>query len=113
MTHLTHDELQQLRYALEVERSTLQDTIAKRDNEARGIASRVTEAGDVAEQMIEQESALRLAAFDRSLLAEVEHALAKLEAGTYGISEDSGAPISMERLRVIPWARRTLEEEEK
>lgn len=53
---------------------------------------------------------MQLASFDSGLLADVEHALAKIEAGTYGVSEDSGAPIPLSRLRAVPWARRPLEE---
>ena len=38
-------------------------------------------------------------------LAEVEHALAKFDAGTYGICERCGRPIPLARLRVLPEAR--------
>ena len=72
-----------------------------------------TDEVDIAERMIAQEAALRLGAFDKNLLSEIDHALVKLDAGTYGLSEDSGRPIPVERLRAVPWARRTLEEEEK
>jgi DnaK suppressor protein len=37
-------------------------------------------------------------------------ALAKLGAGTYGISEKSGAPIPYERLTAVPWARHGADE---
>ncbi len=36
---------------------------------------------------------------------------ARLEAGTYGISIESGEPIPAERLEAIPTAERTAEEE--
>jgi RNA polymerase-binding transcription factor len=49
----------------------------------------------------------------RNLLAEIDRALAKIKAGTYGVSELSGLPIPVERLRVVPWARLTAEEEER
>jgi DnaK suppressor protein len=51
-----------------------------------------------------------LASQERALLAEVEHALSKLDAGTYGISESTGAPIRWERLRALPWARTDVHE---
>ena len=38
-------------------------------------------------------------------LDEVNHALAKIEKGTYGICEASGTPIPLERLRAIPHTR--------
>jgi RNA polymerase-binding transcription factor len=46
-----------------------------------------------------------------SQLGEVEHALAKFENGTYGISERSGRAIPVERLRVVPEARDNVGEQ--
>jgi DnaK suppressor protein len=45
-------------------------------------------------------------------LAEVEHALAKFDAGTYGICERCGRPIPLARLRVLPEARYDVDYEE-
>jgi DnaK suppressor protein len=45
-------------------------------------------------------------------LADVDRALAKIAAGTYGKSEVTGRPIPVERLRAIPWARLAADEEE-
>jgi RNA polymerase-binding transcription factor len=47
----------------------------------------------------------------REELAAVERAEARLTAGTYGLSIESGAPIPDERLEIIPWAERTADEE--
>jgi DnaK suppressor protein len=41
---------------------------------------------------------------DPQLLARVEHALEKLVSGMYGLCEDCGGPILLERLRLVPWA---------
>ena len=46
-------------------------------------------------------------------LAAVERAEARLAAGTYGLSVESGEPIPAERLEAIPWAERTPEEQER
>lgn len=40
----------------------------------------------------------------RSNLHDVELALAKIDAGTYGACERCGNPIGTERLEAIPWA---------
>lgn len=40
----------------------------------------------------------------RSNLHDVERALGKLDAGTYGMCERCGLPIAPERLDAIPWA---------
>ena len=46
-------------------------------------------------------------------LAAVERAEARLEAGTFGLSIDSGKPIPDGRLEARPTAERTVEEEER
>lgn len=40
----------------------------------------------------------------RSNLRDVERALAKIDAGTYGPCERCGGPIGPERLEALPWA---------
>ena len=40
----------------------------------------------------------------RSNLHDVELAIAKIDAGTYGACERCGNPIGTERLEAIPWA---------
>lgn len=57
----------------------------------------------------DQSLALDLAASQRGLLKEIDDALARIEAGTYGICEEMGKPIGVERLRHTPWARFCIE----
>ena len=45
----------------------------------------------------------------RSQLSEIESALARIERGTFGICEETGEPISLERLLAIPWTRLSIE----
>jgi DnaK suppressor protein len=45
-------------------------------------------------------------------LARVERALAKIDAGTYGLSDISGERIPVERLNAMPEATNTLREQE-
>jgi DnaK suppressor protein len=110
---LSEADLARLRQALDTKRAELIAAQRASAREGRGVVDRESEDGDIAEGIIEQDAALRLAAFDASLLADVERALAKLDAGRYGVSEDSGAPIPLERLEAVPWARRTAAEEER
>ena len=49
----------------------------------------------------------------RTELAAVERAEARLEAGTYGLSVESGDPIPDARLEALPTAERTIEEEDR
>lgn len=55
---------------------------------------------------------LRLADKERKLLVEVQHALAKIDAGTYGVCEGTDEPIGFERLNARPWARYSIEYKE-
>ncbi|HXJ20480.1 MAG TPA: TraR/DksA family transcriptional regulator [Polyangia bacterium] len=71
-----------------------------------------TEALDAAEQTREQDDAVESVERDRALLWEIEHALAKMDAGTYGVSELSSEPIGFPRLDAVPWARVTADESE-
>ena len=48
-----------------------------------------------------------------AILRDIDHALERIEEGTYGISEISGKPIPVARLRAIPWATMTVEEAER
>jgi DnaK suppressor protein len=68
---------------------------------------------DAATRAEEEAERLGLARQARGTLIEVDRALAKLDAGTYGVSELSGHPIPIERLRAVPWARLTADEEER
>ena len=52
-----------------------------------------------------------LVAHDLGRLAQAERALAKIEEGTYGLSDVSGRPISKERLEAMPEAIDTVEDQ--
>lgn len=67
---------------------------------------------DRARQERDRQAALHLSRADQERLAEVEAALARMDAGTYGLCEDTGEPIPAERLRAMPTARRTIEAQE-
>ncbi|MEK6701233.1 MAG: TraR/DksA family transcriptional regulator [Planctomycetota bacterium] len=57
----------------------------------------------------EQSLHLDLAAADRKLLKEIDDAIVRIDAGTYGICEMTGKPIKVERLEELPWARYSIE----
>jgi RNA polymerase-binding protein DksA len=44
-------------------------------------------------------------------LEEVDAALARIDAGTYGICEACGKPIGPDRLAAIPWARLCIDDQ--
>lgn len=44
-----------------------------------------------------------------ALLVQIDRALAKIDEGTYGVCEETGAQIAKERLEAKPWARFCVE----
>lgn len=62
----------------------------------------------------EEELRLDVRSRDRAmkLIAKIDHALRKIENGTYGYCEISGKPISIERLKARPVATMCLESQE-
>jgi DnaK suppressor protein len=109
---LSSAQLSQLRAALEAKRTELRRVIAARVRATADGDDELIEEGDVAAREIGITEADGVAEVDRRLLNDVERALAKMEAGTYGASEASGDPIPYARLKAIPWARNDADEEE-
>ena len=68
------------------------------------------EGGEGDTMVVERERDLALSAQARQTVADIEAALERLIAGTYGYSIESGRPISRERLEAIPWATVLVEE---
>lgn len=67
---------------------------------------------DEASERTSEADAAAVARADTRVLREIDAALERMAAGTYGTSEETGAPIGYERLRALPWARRSAREEE-
>lgn len=67
------------------------------------------ESGEGDTLAVERERDLALSAHARAAVEEIDAALARLDAGTYGICAASGKPIPKERLRAIPWAAERVE----
>lgn len=92
----------------------LREVLAAKARELRAagagpLNSDVADSGDVAESRAGRrllEAELRT---EDHLLEEVEAALGRLAAGTYGICEATGRRILPSRLRAIPWTRFTRE----
>ena len=101
-----------LRAVLEAKRAEL--VRAHEENLSVGTHSEEVAADpmDAATRATEEEELLSLASQERALLVEIDRALAKMADGTYGVSELSGRPIPVERLRAVPWARLAADEEE-
>lgn len=106
---LTKSQLDALRRKLEGERSRIQRLIQAAAPPHAPADQRI-ELEETAQRETERSHLLEIAARERALLAEIDRALAKLDAGTYGVSEKTGDPIPYERLVAIPWARSGVDE---
>ena len=59
---------------------------------------------DTATETVDREIDYTLEETDGRLLAAIDEALARIDAGTYGICVNCGAQIAPERLEAMPWA---------
>jgi RNA polymerase-binding protein DksA len=65
--------------------------------------------GDMATATFDRELDYTLEENAESVLQEINSALTRMEAGTYGRCQNCGQPISPERLEAIPWATRCID----
>jgi DnaK suppressor protein len=105
---MVRDELLRLRANAEAEAATL-----ARDLEALFAASRDSNADDEHDPEgatigFERAQLTALLSAARERIVEVDDALRRLAAGTYGACEGCGRPIVGERLAVRPFARRCI-----
>jgi RNA polymerase-binding transcription factor DksA len=68
------------------------------------------ESGEGDSLVVERERDLALSAQARQMVADIDAALLRIKAKTYGYSIQSGRPIPRERLKAIPWATELVEE---
>jgi DnaK suppressor protein len=97
----------ELREQLERKRAHLVAHIAELEaaQQDMDIGTRAVDQGDMSVDRTEWERERIEELEERTRLEEVEHALAKFAAGSYGLCEQCGRPIPLARLRIIPEAR--------
>jgi DnaK suppressor protein len=98
--HLDAETLHEFRDALTSERAILEATAAER----AATVVELTGQGDV-DSILEREVAEASAARARDAIEDIDDALTRMDAGTYGRCEVCGGPIPVERLEAIPHAR--------
>jgi DnaK suppressor protein len=103
------DELAEVRAELEGQATALRGEIdraeaasekLKRDQSSEGSG----DEADAGSKTFEREHEMSLANNSRDLLVQVERALGRLDAGTYGRCEECGNPIPKARLQAFPRA---------
>jgi DnaK suppressor protein len=108
----TDAEVAEVRTELEAEAAALREEIGQAEYE---IAERdsVSQAGDdeadASSKLAQREHELALTQNTRELLDQTEHALARIDAGTYGECESCGKPIGKARLQAFPRATLCVE----
>jgi DnaK suppressor protein len=105
-------DLEHFRTALLDERKRVTDAIEYLKKETPGSLEDETEEtsgvenhlGDQAAGTLDREIDYTLKDDAEQVLAQIEAALARIEAGTYGMCERGDKPIGEERLEARPWA---------
>jgi DnaK suppressor protein len=114
-SRLDHAFLERQKHALTLLRNRILQVRRGQEGEQANVNSELSgqarEYEDDAQKLASLELQDNLSAADDDRLSNIERALQKIEDGTYGLSEGSGAPISIERLQASPEALYTLEEQ--
>lgn len=112
---LTKAKLEKYRQLLITKRAELLGDVTNMENEALrsggsgGLSNTPQHAAEQGSENYDQTLSLNLAAQDRKLIKDIDDALARIEAGTYGLCELTAHPIPEARLNELPWARYTIE----
>jgi DnaK suppressor protein len=101
------------RELLAAERERIEQALAGIDDANPSEAPDEIDPSDEGEALYQEAFDEGIAEDLRGQLAAVERAEARLAAGTYGLSVESGKPIPDERLEARPTAELTVEEEER
>jgi DnaK suppressor protein len=108
---LSHEQLSSLKTLLEDEKMKLEHELSLLGKKVGqgNYEAQITDMGDhedeAASEVEEYVDTLAVEATLEHQLSEVEAALVRMEAGTYGICEKTGQDIAYERLAVYPSAR--------
>ncbi|SHK49542.1 TraR/DksA family transcriptional regulator [Thermocrinis minervae] len=105
---LSKEQLEVLRSKLLEERQKILERYRKKEDTQAVIEEQVKEPGDledISQMTYTQELLDNLSAREMMILREIDYALQKIQAGTYGICEYCGEEIPYERLLVLPWTR--------
>src|ERR1700716_4353242 len=114
MKALTPKDIRQFQGRLEAERDAIQARITTRKRHIQETVqeeSGVGDSGDESTRIYDREDETDANALDVETLEQVVRALARIDAGTYGVSEVSGKPIPIERLEAVPYATTLIDEE--
>lgn len=108
----TDAEVAEVRAELRAEAAALRNEIGLAESEIAerdGVAQAGDDEADASSKLAQREHDLALTQNTRELLDQTEHALARIDAGTYGECESCGKPIGKARLQAFPRATLCVE----
>lgn len=111
MGKMTKEQLQQCRQHLLREREKVAGEIkaiareaSKNPREASGDLSAYTvHMADMSSDTYERELAMNIASSEQEVLYQIDEALKRLDEGTYGACQQCNKPISLSRLKAVPY----------
>jgi len=111
---LGQEDLERFRQRLETDRSAVESRIEARGRDVQATVRDEEGVGDQADEaglLYDREQAIDDADFERDTLEQIDRALQRIDAGTYGVSEVSGKPIPIDRLEAVPYATTLVDEQ--
>lgn len=115
MKHLTADEVEELRAALEAEKDDILEQLAEHGRStdgdwqgSSGASGEEADPNDAADNIEELATNVSLVEELEGRLKDINAAIERMEKGTYGIDESTGEAIDVERLRANPAARTNI-----
>ena len=111
---LTPEQIAHFRTRLVEERRLIEARISARETDIRDTVrdeEGVGDSDDEAVRLYDREDEIVSNELDVQQLQQVKKALARIDAGTYGVSEISGRPIPLARLESVPSATTLVTEE--
>jgi DnaK suppressor protein len=116
MEHLSPDELDELHALLGAEKDSLEEELAQHgrkvgddwQGDAQNSSGAEADPADVADTIEELSINVPLVEEMEKRYKEVVAAMARIKEGNYGLDENTGEPIDIERLRANPAARTNI-----
>lgn len=103
------DKLLEEMVRLEEERDFVRHSSGDLDGNLPEDAEGEEDTADLASSLMDKEMDMSVEEEIEETLSAIEHALQKIEDGTYGICDVSGEPIPKGRLELLPWASLTAQ----
>ncbi len=94
---------------LEEERDYVRRSSSDMDGNLPEDAEGEEDTADLASSLMDKEMDMSVEEEIEDRMTAIEHALQKMQDGTYGICDVSGEPIPKSRLELLPWASLTAQ----